>query len=914
MHHHETPRHSSRRILHIAAAAAILAACGAANAQPVCSLDWSEQFALAGTTAQISDTVVWDDGTGPALYAVGVFANRQIGRIDSITGNNGIETTISGAFNVAKWDGRNWNIVGSPIVLENDPIFSLARINAIQAFDPDGPGPLNEMLIVAGAPNGSAPNKHTTLQFDGTTWSYFGTPLSTLSSEEVRDLEVFNGQLYACGRISNTGFAGIARWDTNGQFWDSVGDGITTTAANIRAERMAVGDADGNGTPELYVSGTFNNAGGVSANRLAKWDGTTWSNVPGFTNTSTAVQANIGGPTVLKFMDIGDGPALLVGDAIYTGLTSPANTRGVALARLKNGVWSTLIPQTGTSANLVKSYIYAAEMFQGPSGQQVHIGGTRLLNGITGQPTGVSLARRNASGTFEPLGTFPATPATNTATIAWMRAVDWDFAGPGASKLVFGSTNYRYGTLGTLSNLELQNMAIWNGSSIEIAHSGSSALALTAGVIKELDPDGAGPLPNSIYIGHYSDVVAGVRRTSGVLTFDGTSYQDTPAGPKDVVAMQVFAPAAGTSALYVAGAPDGGDPSIAMLNGAAWTTVGSTFTDGNETQPATFDAIEVATVAGEPSLVVSGRFSSVSGVNSRWVARYNGTNWVAMDAGLPVPSGDPTQIFRTNTFATRVVNLNGQLFINVASSYFDTVSSTEIVQPSQFYRWNGTAWENLGAAPGTLYVLNTNAGTKLFAVKNFQPIGSDNSFIAEWNGTAFVQTGPGFQFANPGATASAINALGTHDFGSGPQLVAVLASAATTGTDTVSGLVRLDGTQWRQIPGGEYTRSVSTICSSSTPGLAGLYIGGGFKAVGSDSNNANGVESQGIARLTGGCYCRADFNLSGAVTADDIFAYLDAWFAQNGSTGPNFSADFNADETVNADDIFAFLDAWFAPC
>ena len=58
--------------------------------------------------------------------------------------------------------------------------------------------------------------------------------------------------------------------------------------------------------------------------------------------------------------------------------------------------------------------------------------------------------------------------------------------------------------------------------------------------------------------------------------------------------------------------------------------------------------------------------------------------------------------------------------------------------------------------------------------------------------------------------------------------------------------------------------------------------------------------------------CSADFNQSGDVTADDIFAFLDAWFAQNGLVGPGNSADFNGSNDVTADDIFAFLDAWFA--
>ena len=67
-----------------------------------------------------------------------------------------------------------------------------------------------------------------------------------------------------------------------------------------------------------------------------------------------------------------------------------------------------------------------------------------------------------------------------------------------------------------------------------------------------------------------------------------------------------------------------------------------------------------------------------------------------------------------------------------------------------------------------------------------------------------------------------------------------------------------------------------------------------------------------LVLATAGVTCAADADGSGTVTADDIFAFLDGWFAENGQTGAGWSADFNGDQLVSADDIFAFLDAWFA--
>jgi hypothetical protein len=60
--------------------------------------------------------------------------------------------------------------------------------------------------------------------------------------------------------------------------------------------------------------------------------------------------------------------------------------------------------------------------------------------------------------------------------------------------------------------------------------------------------------------------------------------------------------------------------------------------------------------------------------------------------------------------------------------------------------------------------------------------------------------------------------------------------------------------------------------------------------------------------------CAADFDENQTVEADDIFAFLDTWFAQSGAAGAGLAADINADNTVSADDIFAFLDLWFGMC
>lgn len=56
--------------------------------------------------------------------------------------------------------------------------------------------------------------------------------------------------------------------------------------------------------------------------------------------------------------------------------------------------------------------------------------------------------------------------------------------------------------------------------------------------------------------------------------------------------------------------------------------------------------------------------------------------------------------------------------------------------------------------------------------------------------------------------------------------------------------------------------------------------------------------------------CKADFDQSGAVSVQDIFAFLDAWFT--GSTTADIVSNGSTPPTVQS--IFAFLNAWFTGC
>jgi hypothetical protein len=59
--------------------------------------------------------------------------------------------------------------------------------------------------------------------------------------------------------------------------------------------------------------------------------------------------------------------------------------------------------------------------------------------------------------------------------------------------------------------------------------------------------------------------------------------------------------------------------------------------------------------------------------------------------------------------------------------------------------------------------------------------------------------------------------------------------------------------------------------------------------------------------------CPLDITDNNVVDSDDIFAFLNLWFAgPPGGTCTGCTADWDGNGSINSDDIFAYLNAWFA--
>jgi hypothetical protein len=160
---------------------------------------------------------------------------------------------------IARWSGSAWSGLGSGIAssIWYEPVMALAA--------------RGNDLFVGGAffSAGGVTTQHLA-RWDGSNWSSLD---SQISGQSVRAIALSGGDLYIGGDFAFVGSEvvnNIARWD--GADWHRLGAGVGAGVGLDRAvNAMLVSGSD------LYVAGEFVNAGGVPANRIARWDGSNWN-------------------------------------------------------------------------------------------------------------------------------------------------------------------------------------------------------------------------------------------------------------------------------------------------------------------------------------------------------------------------------------------------------------------------------------------------------------------------------------------------------------------------------------------------------------------------------------------------------------------------------------------------------------
>lgn len=196
------------------------------------------------------------DGGGKDIRDILVAPNGDVYVAGSFTDAGGV--TVAG---IARWDGSSWHRVGQ-FGGVNNYIFDMA-------MNRDG-----SLLYIGGqftSENGGGQTLNRVAVYDTSTGMF--APMDNGFNGDVYGLTISPaGILYACGAFTQNGDADttlnyIAYW--NGSVWLPLGTGMDALVASIQIADKEL----------LYAQGSFTMAGGIPANKLAIWNGSTWVNV-----------------------------------------------------------------------------------------------------------------------------------------------------------------------------------------------------------------------------------------------------------------------------------------------------------------------------------------------------------------------------------------------------------------------------------------------------------------------------------------------------------------------------------------------------------------------------------------------------------------------------------------------------------
>jgi hypothetical protein len=328
--------------------------------------------------------------------------------------------------------------------------------------------------------------------------------------------------LYATGDFTSAGMLpleGIARWD--GTAWSSIGDLDGQTPVGRALEVFD----DGSGAV-LFVGGSFRKAGGLVVQKIARWDGTAWSDLAGGVSPTGFVLA-------LASFDDGSGPSLFAGGVFTDAGGIPVSN----IARWDGSAWHDV------GGGVAGGGVQALAVFDDGSGPALWAGGAFATAGGVASPY---LARWN--------GTAWAAPAAGNPDLdVDALAVHDDGSGSGPALVAGGSFSSAGGVpTGTVARLDGAGWSGLNGGP------SSTPAAPTVKALASFD-DGSGPAP-SLFVGGWFQAVAGldsgrVARWSNACPCQATSYctaGTTTSGCNALITASGFASASAASGFDVA--------------------------------------------------------------------------------------------------------------------------------------------------------------------------------------------------------------------------------------------------------------------------------------------------------------------------------------------------------------------------
>lgn len=699
---------------------------------------WAESLWLGGgCDDEVHEIAVGNDGEiyigGRFTSCAGVAANRII-RFDPATnswsalgsnGGNGLNGTVRvilavggelyvgghfdqanvgdplDAFGIAHWNGSSWSAVGSGA---GQGVGNATGIPThVTALAHDGSslyagGFFSHVNLGDGIP------ANNIARWDGSNWSSLGNTGGNGVDNAVFVLSLFNGDLYVGGSFVNANIGAdisvrrLARWD--GANWSAVGSGggfgVDGTWVNALAEF--------NG--ELYVGGAFeqvNIGSPIAANRIARWNGTSWSTVGsgGGNGTSGAVRS----------MASAAGRLYVLGGFFNVNVGAAVSARNVAAWDGAN--WSALAGDAGEG---VGAFAYAVAAV----GEVVYAGGTFSAVNV-GNPVPASRIARWHSGGWSALES-GAQDSIRTMLIHDGHVyIAGDFT-----------------EIETASGpLEANRIARWDGSSwTMLGSNGGNGLN---GTVLTLAASGSDIFAGGLFTAANSgnDVAA-----NAVARWDGSQWHAIGNNGGNGIQGWVFALRTRNNLLYIGGfffQVNVGSPisanHIVSWNGSDWQILGSA--GGNGLNNA------VGTLALDGNLLYAGgAFTEANAGNpivANRIARWNGSSWQGLGSG----SGNGL-----NDDVLAIAVSDGSVYVAGA---FNQANVGAAVLANHIAHWNGSSWSGLGSdggngLDGVVHTLVID-GSEVYVGGDFENANAGSpvaaAHLARWDGSRWTALGSG---------------------------------------------------------------------------------------------------------------------------------------------------------------------------
>jgi len=401
---------------------------------------------------------------------------------------------------------------------------------------------------------------------------------------------------------------------------------------------------------DLVVGGLMTTAGGLAVQGIARWDGAVWSSIGA--GVPLVISGDPGELVQLRaLLNLPGGGFLLGGRFVTAGDQTVAN-----LVRCNGTAWSMvgdgINGSPGSFVELSNGDLIATGAF------------TTIGPGVT-----VPGIARRSNGVWTPF----APPPGGVAVMALL---------PGDKIALAGGFPVPGGVCPA---------SLWNGTTWATLGSIPSALPMALQV-----------MPNGDLIASGIFGPAGTAPTHHVTRWNGTTWTPLFGFPSPIQTLaHVRALAVLPNGNLVAGSVDGllgGLPAaVAVWNGSSWTKLGPGF-----------GTAVVAAVGALPNgdIVAGGGFTSVGATPVNYIARWNGTAWVAMGAAIPGVNG----------FMDLVVLPDG----DVIAAFHHLVAG---VQGFLLARWDGSSWTTISSGSGIVREIALLPSGRLLVGGTFDSIG-----------------------------------------------------------------------------------------------------------------------------------------------------------------------------------------------